>query len=123
MEQKFKTCSICGDKINFFRRRIAKKQDKKGTFHLTQQQFCSPKCSIIGEKILSEITSVQQDERTKLNKLLDETIDMINKRRQAEIQKYGSIENIPQEVRGRLYIGSISLLNNIKKKLNETERS
>lgn len=123
MEKQFKTCSICGDKINFFRRMVARKQDKKGTFHLTQQQFCSPKCANIGIKILSEITSVQQSERHKLTQLIEQKIDMITKKRQAAIQQYGSIELIPAEIKSTLFVGSVSILNDIKRKLNEAERS
>lgn len=120
--KKYVRCSVCGSKINFFRRMIAKKLDRKGEFSLTQQQFCTPKCSKIGIKILSEISSVKQDQKNRLIGIVDYNIHRISSSRQEAIRKYGSIEKIPSNVMYKLYPGSISILNNIKNRLNETEK-
>ena len=121
-QKRYVRCSVCGSKINFFRRMVAKKLDKKGEFSLTQQQFCSPKCSKIGIKILSEISSVKQDQKTKFIEAIDYNINRISMSRQEAIRKYGSIQRIPPHVMHKLYPGSISILNNVKAKFNETEK-
>jgi len=120
---KFERCSVCGEKISFLRKIIAKRQDKKNEFELSQSQFCTPKCSKLGIRIISEVSSVKEAERNKFISLIEKDIHRVASLRQARVREFGGIQNIPHDVMMRLYPGSIGILNNIKKKLNETKRN
>lgn len=122
MEKRFDRCSVCRKKIGFFRRRIAKKQDKSGKFPITQEQFCSPKCANIGYHIILEFEDVKKKERGNMLRMIDSYMDNITRKRQSAINRYGSMNNIPKEVMPKLYPGSINILKDMKRRIIESGR-
>jgi len=114
---KFKFCSTCKEKIGFFRKKKAMKQDKSGKFPITQQQFCSSKCAIIGYHIYLEFQDVKRRERMRAGKIIDVALENISQKRVNMIRKYGSIDRIPPHELPLLYSGAYKLLEIIKEQI------